>query len=428
MNIYKIYNMSNEERKKLKETINSQIDIMDFASELGYTVTKIGRSYSLEEHDSVVFFQDTNSYWRFSAGSGGGAVDFLNQVYGYDHPEENLNYLKCLQILSEKDGVNLESQSEIKRKETTAKVNEEYPNTKEGQIRRHKFLMKELAKNKDDNVRSVYGYLISGRKISPDIVRRFIKEGLLMQGKYNSSAGGKTCLFIARNEYGLLSGICERGTNQSIKFQMSASNSNMSRGWLYDPSIRYDDIQQHTLYNENLLPKDVYDAGNKILLCAESSIEIMSIMTVMQEAGIDTNDYAFLSCASINNYRSIIETCELYGYKDVVVMFNNDLKAEVEKHHNWGKEASAKAITRLEEKGIRAREFYPPNDINDWNDVCRSQNFKELARQIKETFPKRIEEPQRSLRGFIDKAQDRKNQISSARTTEDKNIKMNIER
>lgn len=350
MNIYKIYNMSNEERKSLKEKINAQINIMDFASELGYTVTKIGRSYSIEEHDSVIFFPDTNSYWRFSAGSGGGAVDFLNQVYGYDHPEEKLNYLKCLQMLSEKDGINLKSNENVKLEKT--KTQEEYPDTKEGQIRRHKYLMKELAKVKDDNVRSVYGYLISGRKISADIVRRFIKEGLLMQGKYNSAAGGKTCLFIARNEYGLLSGISERGTNQNIKFQMSSSNSNMRKGWLFDPSIKYDEIQRYTLYNDGMLPKDVYDAKDKVLLCAESSIEIMSIMTVMKEAGINIDEYAFLSCASINNYKSIMETCNLYGYKDAVVMFNNDLDAEIKKEHNWGKEAAARAISKLEESEI----------------------------------------------------------------------------
>lgn len=33
-----------------------QTDIMDVAAYIGYTITKVGRHYSLKEHDSVVFY------------------------------------------------------------------------------------------------------------------------------------------------------------------------------------------------------------------------------------------------------------------------------------------------------------------------------------------------------------------------------------
>ena len=63
VNIYQIYNMTNKERSELKERLNKQVDVMALAQELGYTLTKTGRTYSLAEHDSVIFFPKTNTFY-----------------------------------------------------------------------------------------------------------------------------------------------------------------------------------------------------------------------------------------------------------------------------------------------------------------------------------------------------------------------------
>ena len=378
MNIYQIYNMTNKERSELKERLNRQVDVMALAQELGYTLTRSGRTYSLAEHDSVIFFPKTNTFYRYSAGLGGGAVDFLNFVYGQDHMDENLNYLKCLHIISERDEVRLDI------KETnTNKINKpeerELTDSMNDQIKRHGMLLKYLVNHKDDGIKNVYAYLIKTRKISPDVVRRFVNEGLVVQGRYNHLAKAKTCMFLGKNEYGLLCGINERGMQPEIKFQKSVPESNFRRGWLYDPKINYEELQRYTLYQDGK-PSDILNMKGRTLLCAESNIEIMSIMTVLNKAGKDIDNFAYLSCASISNYKSILETCKIYGYDDVVVMFNNDAKAEKEKNHNWGKEAAHRAISKLNEMGISAREVYPPNNFNDWNDLCKSNdNFHVLS-------------------------------------------------
>ena len=250
------------------------------------------------------------------------------------------------------------------------------------QIKRHGILLKHLVNHKDDGIKNVYAYLIKTRKISPEVVRRFVNEGLIVQGRYNSLAKAKTCMFLGKNEYGLLCGINERGMHPEVKFQKSIPESNFRRGWIYDSKIDYQRLQRYTLY-EGGKPSDILNMKGRTLLCAESNIEIMSIMTVLKEADVDIDKFAYLSCASISNYKSILETCRIYGYDDVVVMFNNDRKAEKEKNHNWGKEAAQRTIMKLDEIGIKAREVYPPKDFNDWNDFCKSNdNFHMLSVEV----------------------------------------------
>lgn len=419
VNILHIYKMSHKERAELKERLNRQVDIMTFAQELGYTLTKKGHTYSLAEHDSVIFFPKTNTFFRYSAGVGGGAVDFLNFVYGHDHPEQNLNYLKCLQIISERDEVKNDKKTSPNTYEKKDQE-KEYSDSLPDQIKRHRLLLKYLINHKDDGIKSVYAYLIKTRHISPDIVRRYVNDGLVVQGQYNNSAKAKTCMFLGKNEYGLLCGINERGMHPEIKFQKSVPESNFRRGWLYDSKIDYDKLQRYTLY-EGGKPSDFVNMKGRTLLCAESNIEIMSIMSVLNEAGEDINRFAYLSCASISNYKSILETCKMYGYDDVVVMFNNDWKAEKEKHHNWGKEAAQRVINKLGEMGIDAREVYPPRQYNDWNDLCKSiDDFHKLSCEAAQEMVSRDDSsPQKESRannldgigGMVERARKKKDEI-----------------
>lgn len=419
VNIYQIYNMTNKERSELKERLNKQVDVMALAQELGYTLTKTGRTYSLAEHDSVIFFPKTNTFYRYSAGLGGGAVDFLNFVYGQDHLDQNLNYLKCLQIISERDDVKLDKDV-IRTNAIEQSKERELTDSMSDQIKRHGILLKHLVNHKDDGIKNVYAYLIKTRKISPEVVRRFVNDGLIVQGRYNSLAKAKTCMFLGKNEYGLLCGINERGMHPEVKFQKSVPESNFRRGWIYDSKIDYQRLQRYTLY-EGGKPSDILNMKGRTLLCAESNIEIMSIMTVLKEADVDIDKFAYLSCASISNYKSILETCRIYGYDDVVVMFNNDRKAEKEKNHNWGKEAAQRTIMKLDEIGIKAREVYPPKDFNDWNDFCKSNdNFHMLSVEVAREMDSRGVLPEKKemtlnnlggIGGMVERARKKKDEI-----------------
>ena len=390
MDINTIRRMTNEQRKKLKEKINSQIDLMNFVRELGYDIARNGRSFKLVEHDSVNFYSDTNTFYRWSAGKGGGPVDFLNYVYGEDHPDEKLDYLKCLQILSEYEGVNLDiDSSEIKSKFEPKKTH--LTDSKDDSIKRYKLLRDRLQKfiiNDNESLRELYNYLVDKRKLSKNVVDMYIQKGLLTTGRYQDSAKAKTCVFLGLNEYGLIANVTQRGMNTEVKFQQMMSNSDNSRGVFIDPNWNFKELQSYTLFNKNsqaFTPKEIvsaFNTANRTLLAAESSIEIMSIMTAIEEAGGNINDYAYLSCSSIQNYKAIAKCCELYGYKDAVVMFNDDYIAEQEKGHNWGKEKAEQAVTLLEGMSVNARTVYPSKGINDWNDMCKDSNFSSLAKKM----------------------------------------------
>ena len=65
------------------------VPIIDFASRKGFTLFRVGRYYSLAEHDSVRIDNEKNCFWRnsvfFGKGSGGAGsiIDFALEFFSY---------------------------------------------------------------------------------------------------------------------------------------------------------------------------------------------------------------------------------------------------------------------------------------------------------------------------------------------------------
>ena len=68
----KRYKMSREIREAIKENIK----IVDYARKIGFTPKKVGRYYTLKEHDSVRIDPVKNIFWQNSTGKSGSVIDF----------------------------------------------------------------------------------------------------------------------------------------------------------------------------------------------------------------------------------------------------------------------------------------------------------------------------------------------------------------
>lgn len=221
---------------------------------------------------------------------------------------------------------------------------------------RHRSLYEQLTKQKFQNhsMDAVIHYLSEVRGIDREIIDRQIDHKCLYQSV--DKFGQPMATFVARDKDGYISGVSIRGTNPGKKFMMDYPNCNYDVGWHYDPqfdpSCRYDKTQKHC------------DPGKK-LLCFESSIEMMSYMSILKSEHKDWTRFAYLSCGSTTKYGCIEETCTEYGYKDVLVMFNNDKEKDGKAA---GRDYANLVKEQLTEKGIRC-EVLLPRSANDWNDT-----------------------------------------------------------
>lgn len=71
------------------QQIVDNIRIVDYASELGFTLVRRGKYFTLKEHDSVMIDPERNCFWRNSIGGGygktaygGSVIDFAKHFSG----------------------------------------------------------------------------------------------------------------------------------------------------------------------------------------------------------------------------------------------------------------------------------------------------------------------------------------------------------
>lgn len=363
-----ILKLSRKERDLLREKIDHYIDILSLASERGFTVIQKGKNLSLQEHGSVFFYPETNTFHRYSSGWSGGPVSFLTNI-------ENIPYLDALEILSEQmDPQLLEKEFVAVKRRNPFELGDSI----DDQIRRHKLLTGQVAGLIDHNhYDHAKAYLINERQLHPDLVDKLIKEHEIYQSKCMN--GHRYVFFIGHSEYGVWDAVCARDINST--FKRTYQHSNSKRGWFYDPQVCWQQRNQQ-IFAQEKTPEEMVD-HTKQLLVFESSIEMMSYMSLLKVYGEDIDRFAYLSCGSISSWKAVIETCRTYGYRSVKVLFNNDMKKELEKGQNPGKEAAEKTVNALLEEGIHAEARFPTAG-EDWND-CLKILLKERA--IEYHFP-----------------------------------------
>ena len=170
--------------------IAKSVDLTAVAGSLGYTVKRIGNYYTLKEIDSIRIY-NRKSWFRWSreydrGQNGGSQIDFLRVFAGMEIKEAVFWLL---------DFAGYRKAAEWKPKVIVAesKTPERKP-----------FVLPAPA---TDN-RYLYHYLTEERKLSAEVVHRFVKEGLIYEEKHHhnivfkgNDKGGKTLFASMRGVF-----------------------------------------------------------------------------------------------------------------------------------------------------------------------------------------------------------------------------------
>ncbi|MCI8478097.1 MAG: DUF3991 domain-containing protein [Oscillospiraceae bacterium] len=156
-------------------------DLPDLLEHLGYNVRRVGSYYTTKEMDSLRI-KDRRTWKRYSNGTGGDSITFLQEFCGKDF-REAVNYL-------------LEFNGHHSRDPPT-------PRLKTAEAEKKTVFTLPIA-NQDQ--RRVFAYL-QKRGISAQVIRGFIKAGLLYEDSLHHN-----CVFVGREVGGKAVFASKRGT------------------------------------------------------------------------------------------------------------------------------------------------------------------------------------------------------------------------
>ena len=156
-------------------------DLPDLLSHLGYQVRRIGRYYTTKEMDSIRI-KDRCTWKRYSNGTGGDAITFLQEFCGKDF-REAVNYLLEFNGKRARDSPAPRPRPAASKERTAFTL--PIPNSDQ---------------------RRVFAYL-QKRGIAPQVIRDFIASGLLYEDSLHHN-----CVFVGRDGSGKPVFASKRGT------------------------------------------------------------------------------------------------------------------------------------------------------------------------------------------------------------------------
>lgn len=330
--------------------------ISQLAEEYGMTlVKKRGRRpiLSTVEHDSIVIYEDDNTYHRYSNGNGGDAVAFMMEFSGIDESDLNKHdqVNECIRILEQRLKINPElavQQVRYKREKP-------------------KFVMPEKA----DTNRKVRDYLCRTRGIEERIVDKWIHEGLLFQeaGRFGN------CVFISRDENGKPVYGVKRSADPKRKFVVDVEGSDYSQGFFIKGKLDY-----YTKVSDN------FASEHSSLFVTEAVIDLMSLQSLylrrrdyeLRQQGkldCDPEDYEnrflnsnWYSLNGCRKYDGLLNTIASHkGIKDIFLALDND-----EAGRNASKAIKEEIQKRFPDRKIDVSIRVPPTEGRDWNDELKA--------------------------------------------------------
>lgn len=330
--------------------------ISQLAEEYGMTlVKKRGRRpiLSTVEHDSIVIYEDDNTYHRYSNGNGGDAVAFMMEFSGIDESDLNKHdqVNECIRILEQRLKINPElavQQVRYKREKP-------------------KFVMPEKA----DTNRKVRDYLCRTRGIEERIVDKWIHEGLLFQeaGRFGN------CVFVSRDENGNPVYGVKRSADPKRKFVVDVEGSDYSQGFFIKGKLDY-----YTKVSDN------FASEHSSLFVTEAVIDLMSLQSLylrrrdyeLRQQGkldCDPEDYEnrflnsnWYSLNGCRKYDGLLNTIASHkGIKDIFLALDND-----EAGRNASKAIKEEIQKRFPDRKIDVSIRVPPTEGRDWNDELKA--------------------------------------------------------
>ena len=340
--------------------------ISQLAEEYGMTLVKkrgIRPILSTEEHDSIVIYEDDNTYHRYSNGNGGDAVAFMMEFSGIDESDLNKHEQvnECIRILEQRLKINPELAVQ------QVKYVREKP----------KFVMPEKA----DTNRKVREYLCRTRGIEERIVDKWIDEGLLFQeaGRYGN------CVFVSRDENGKPVYGVKRSADPARKFVVDVEGSDYRQGFFIKGEADMYSFKKCNNPDERI--------EHPILFVTEAVIDLMSLQSLylrrrdyeLRQQGkldcepedyenrfLNSNWYSLNGC---RKYDGLLNTIASHkGIKDIFLALDND-----EAGRNASKAIKEEIQKRFPDRKIDVSIRVPPTEGRDWNDELK-EGFSLSAR------------------------------------------------
>lgn len=316
-----------EERKEKHRKIRDEISIIDYANMHGIKLVKVGRYFSLEEHDSVRINPDKNRYFRNSVSKDSHSViDFAVEFAGKSLPEAFDELTEMLIDENYKYTVEKNRNVEASKKENPEKEKKEI-----------------ILPKHDYNVRNVFAYLVKTRKIDKSIVSHFIHERMIYQDEK------KNCVFVSRDPDGKPVFACYRSSHPKSTFKGDVVGCN------------YDEC----FYINN-------NAKKTIVL--EAVIDGLSFMTLLKDSGEKIASYNYLMLGSSNKYNSVFyHMANKPKVEKYLLAFDND-------EAGWIAIENIKKGVEDMKKNIELVEKLPTKG-KDWNDelkFIKGGNIKEF--------------------------------------------------
>lgn len=330
--------------------------ISQLAEEYGMTlVKKRGRRpiLSTVEHDSIVIYEDDNTYHRYSNGNGGDAVAFMMEFSGIDESDLNKHdqVNECIRILEQRLKIN--------------------PKLAVQQVRYKREKPKFVMPEKADTNRKVRDYLCRTRGIEERIVDKWIHEGLLFQeaGRFGN------CVFVSRDENGKPVYGVKRSADPKRKFVVDVEGSDYSQGFFIKGKLDY-----YTKVSDN------FASEHSSLFVTEAVIDLMSLQSLylrrrdyeLRQQGkldCDPEDYEnrflnsnWYSLNGCRKYDGLLNTIASHkGIKDIFLALDND-----EAGRNASKAIKEEIQKRFPDRKIDVSIRVPPTEGRDWNDELKA--------------------------------------------------------
>lgn len=248
------------ERADLNQ-IKKEIRLVDLAREYNFTPEPVGNKrslYRLKEHDSLIIFDDTNTFYQYSVGRGGTNIDFLMQM-------ENMTLPAAIKTLSDKHYSEHEPvythkkddpAPEPERVRDPAPVNQPGQDKETVQEQSPKRAPLELPPAFEGRYSRVTAYLIYKRCINPQVVRFCMQNKA--KGSYLYQDNRNNVVFVGVDEDGKPAYAMKRATLSYSNYKGECKGSNGDVGWF---------LNNH---------------ADKLYVC-ESAIDALSVMTMRLE-------------------------------------------------------------------------------------------------------------------------------------------------
>lgn len=262
----------------IRNEIIDNIDILDYAQELGFTLIRKGKYYSLKEHDSVIIDTQKKCFWRNSEPGLGHSIGKGDSVIGFAEMFSGKSKQEIMKDFSERiqNGIKPAEQDQQRASSgTRAKV---------------PFTLPEAG----ENMHRVYAYLTKSRMISPKVVQDLVDKKMLYQSRERGN-----CVFVSYDDSGKAVAACMRGTNTERRFVGDVENCDYSKGFY---------INNHS---DNLI-------------VTESYIDAMSVMTILDAQGIDYHSYDYMPLSGAAKFESLINYLKVNHRDHVLLALDND--------------------------------------------------------------------------------------------------------